>query len=60
MVMSIKEWRKWRDQAGELLFLMSRVPPSRRGEAWRIYHLWRDWKLSFAEARKRILALAGK
>ncbi len=52
------EWRRMRDQAGELLFLMSRVPPSRRGEAWRIYHLWRDWKLPFTEARKRILALA--
>ena len=59
-MMTLREWRKWRDQAGVLLSLLDLVPEDRRGEAWRIYHLWRDWKLSFAEAKKRILALAGK
>ena len=55
-----QEWRRMRDQAGELLFLIGDVPPSRRRDAWAIYHLWRDWKISFAEARRRIKALAGK
>jgi len=54
------EWRKMRDQAGELLFLVGAVPPSRRRYAWEIYHLWRDWKISFSEARRRIKALAVK
>ncbi len=54
------EWRRMRDQAGELLFLVGKVPPSRRGDAWRIYHLWRDWKISFTEAKRRIKALAKK
>ncbi len=59
-MMTLREWRRWRDQAGVLLSLLDLVPEDRRDEAWRIYYLWRDWKLSFTEAKKRILALAGK
>ena len=49
-----------RDQAGVLLYMVGKVPKSRRDEAWRIYCLWRDWKISFLEAKRRISALAGK
>ena len=60
MPMTVKEWRKWRDQAGILLSLFDLVPEERRNEAWRIYHLWHDWKISFTEAKRRIKALAKK
>jgi len=59
-MMTLKEWRKWRDQAGILLSLFDLVPEERRNEAWRIYRMWRDFKISFTEAKKRILALAKK
>ena len=54
------EWRRMRDQAGILLAMFDEIPESRRGEAWRIYHAWRDWKISFTEAKRRIKALARK
>ncbi len=59
-MMTLKEWRKWRDQAGILLAMFDDAPKDRRNEAWRIYHLWRDWKISFTEAKRRIKALAKK
>ena len=56
--MSVKEWRKYRDQAGILLHLISLVPKDRREKAWRIYHEWRDWKITFSEAKKKLKELA--
>jgi len=58
--MSVKEWRKFRDQAGVLLSMFDDVPESRQEEAWRIYRMWRDWKISFTEAKRRLKALASK
>jgi len=56
--MKVKEWRKYRNQAGILLHLISLVPKERRSEAWRIYHEWRDWKITFNEAKQRLMELA--
>lgn len=56
--MRVKEWRKYRNQAGILLHLISLVPKERRSEAWRIYHEWRDWKIAFNEAKRRLMELA--
>ena len=50
-----KEWRKLRDQAGELLYLVAKADTmGRGGEAERIYDEWRTGKLGFEEAKKRL------
>ncbi len=54
-LMTLKEWRKWRNQAGILIDLV--VEAGNDDEAWRIYHAWRDFKISFEEARKRLKRL---
>ncbi len=60
MPMTVKEWRKLRDQAGILLGLMDYVPECRKGEAWRIYYLWRDCKITFREAKRRLKSLKSR
>ncbi len=59
MVMSVKEWRVRRDQAGILIGYVLHAPKGKRREAWRIYYAWRDWKISFREAEERLIKLTG-
>ncbi len=59
-MMTVEEWRKRRNQAGILIGMIYDLPPEKRVEGRRIFELWRDWRISFAEARRRIKALAGK
>ncbi len=50
-----REWRRLRDQAGELLYLVAKADTAGRGgEAERIYEEWRNGKLGFEEAKKRL------
>ena len=50
-----KEWRRLRDQAGELLYLVAKADTMSRGrEAERIYEEWRNGRLGFEEAKKRL------
>ncbi len=52
---SVAEWRKRRDQAGELLYIIAGIPRgSLREEAWRIYEDWQEERISFGEAKRRL------
>ena len=59
MPMTVKEWRLRRDQAGILIGYVLHAPKGKRGEAWRVYYMWRDWKISFREAEERLIKLTG-
>ncbi len=48
-----------RNQAGILIGYVLHAPKGKRREAWRIYYAWRDWKISFREAEKRLIKLTG-
>ncbi len=58
--MSVREWRRRRDQAGILIGMIRDLPPSKQREGRRIYEEWRTWKISFTEAKRRLRALAKK
>ena len=62
MVMSVKEWRRYRDQAGVLYVLMMEAPRGRRREARKIYREWQAGRLTFSEAREMLeeILRAGK
>ena len=50
-----REWRRLRNQAGELLYLVAKADTvGRGGEAESIYEEWRSEKISFEEARRRL------
>ena len=50
-----KEWRRRRNQAGELLARVFDAEDMGYGrEAWRIYEDWKSEKISFEEAKKRL------
>ena len=50
-----REWRRLRDQAGELLYLVAKADTAGRGgEAERIYEEWRSERISYEEARRRL------
>jgi len=50
-----REWRKLRNQAGELLYLVAKADTTGRGgEAERIYEEWRTGKLRYEEAKKKL------
>ena len=50
-----KEWRRLRDQAGELLGYVVEAEEAGKGEeAWRIYEEWKSWRISYEEARRRL------
>ncbi len=50
-----EEWRRLRDQAGELLYLVAKARRLGRGaEARRVYEEWRSEKIGFEEAKKRL------
>ena len=53
-----QEWRRLRDQAGELYYMVIQAKKlGRREQAWRIYEEWRSGRISFEEARKRLKQL---
>ncbi len=56
MVDALKQYRRLRDRAGILLSYV--VDAGNTGEAWRIYHAWRDGKLTYREALARLKKLA--
>ncbi len=50
-----QEWRRLRDQAGELLYLVVKARRLGRGEEARnIYEEWRSERISYEEARRRL------
>ena len=50
-----QEWRRLRDQAGELLYLVVKARRLGRGrEARSIYEEWRSEQISYEEARRRL------
>ena len=55
-LMTLKEWRRYRDMAGILIDLV--VEAGNDDEAWSIYHAWLARKIGFKEARKRLRKLA--
>ena len=59
-VPSVEEWRRRRNQAGTLLYIIAGIPRSGRREAWRVYREWQENKVSYEEARRRLKALAGE
>ena len=59
-LMSVKEWRRRRSQAGILIGMIHDLPPSKRGEGRRIYEEWRTWRISFTVAMRRLKALSSK
>lgn len=59
MVDALKQYRRLRDRAGILLGLVAKTSHGgQRKEAWRIYHAWRDGKLTYREALARLKKLA--
>ncbi len=55
-LMTLKEWRRYRDMAGILIDLV--VEAGNGDEAWSIYHAWRDGKLTYRQALARLKKLA--
>ena len=50
-----REWRRLRDQAGILLGYVVEAEEAGKGEeAWRVYEEWKNWRISYEEARKRL------
>ena len=50
-----REWRRLRDQAGELLYLVAKADTmGRGGEAERIYEEWRSKRISYEEAKRKL------
>ena len=50
-----EEWRRLRDQAGILLGYVAKATRAGRGEeAWRVYEEWKNWRISYEEARRRL------
>jgi len=50
-----REWRRLRDQAGELYYMVIQAKKlGLRDQAWRIYEEWRSEKISFDEAKKKL------
>lgn len=50
-----REWRRLRDQAGELYYMVIQAKRlGLREQAWSIYEDWREGRLGFEEARKRL------
>jgi len=55
-----QEWRRLRDQAGTLLYLVTLAEKKGCGrEAEKIYEAWRTWKISYDEAKKRLEKIVG-
>ena len=55
--MSAREyWRRRRPLAAELLMLVGEAGDSK--EAWRVYEAWLNGRVSFEEARKKLMILA--
>jgi hypothetical protein len=59
MVMSVKEWRLRRDQAGILIGYVIHAPKGKREKAWEIYSKWNNGIISFREAERQLMALTG-
>lgn len=58
---SVREWRKRRDQAGQLIHLVVQTPRGPlRQRAWQIFRDWQEEKTTFKEAEKRLRKLAAK
>ncbi len=50
-----REWRRLRDQAGELYYMVIQAKKlGLRDQAWRIYEEWRSERIGFEEAKKKL------
>ena len=62
-MLTTREWRRLRDQAGRLQFIIAEIQdnqPKRLPEAEKIYKLWLKGKITFREAERRLQELAEK
>ena len=58
---SLKEWRKRRDQAGILHYIIAGIPRGPlREQAWQVYEDWQEERITFKEAEQRLRELAAK
>ncbi len=58
--MTDKEFRKYRNQAGILIGLIVEIPREYRRTGWRIYEKWKNWKITYREAKQKLEKLAKK
>lgn len=56
-VLSVREWRRRREQASILIGYVMEAPRGRKREAWRIYREWQEGRMKFTEAKRRLLGL---
>ena len=50
-----QEWRQLRDQAGILLgYVAKAVKAGKSDEAWRVYEEWKNMRISYEEAKRRL------
>jgi|GEM_PF-6459617 len=57
-MMSVKEFRKYRDQAGTLWILVYKAKKKGKGQqAIKIYRKWKNWKITYKQAKKQLLKL---
>ena len=62
-MLTAREWRKLRDQAGKLQFIIAEIQetrPTQLPEAEKVYKLWLHGKITYSEAEKRLKKLAAK
>ena len=60
-MMSLKEFRKKRSQAGKLLHLVLEAERKGRAtQAWKTYKQWTSNKISYSEAKKQLEKLLEK
>ena len=60
-VPSLGEWRRRRDQAGILCYIIAGIPRGPlREQAWQIFDRWQEELITFREARERLRELARK
>ncbi len=61
-VPSVREWRKRRDQAGKLIYILTDIPRDSllRKKAWRVYEDWQEERITFKEAEKKLRELAAR
>ena len=60
MNLDIHRWRKHRNRAGVLQYLLAHVRDGRQEEAEKIYRQWLEGKITFKEAKIRIERLLKK
>ncbi|MCE4620440.1 MAG: hypothetical protein F7C33_05385 [Desulfurococcales archaeon] len=62
-MLSVREWRRIRDQAGKLQYIIAEIQernPGSLSEAKKIYRDWQAEKITYREATEKLRELAAK